>query len=234
MNKLGWHWWPSDTTVATTRLRGPRPLHQPRPLHAGLRPGRQGQHRRHLLAAGPPRRRRAAHPLPGCARSPPARHGMADRRGLLRRRRRRALPAGRGGHPGLQRRRHAAPAAELGVRAVSPNGLANSSGLVGRNLMLHPWPLICGYVDEELDGGRGPHQHDLWSQEFYETDPSRGFLRGYTLQFGRGTGPANPGGHRRRFRPAAAGARPPSTSTAQLLDHRLSIGVACEDLPRGA
>ena len=24
MNKLGWHWWPSDTTIATTRLRGPR------------------------------------------------------------------------------------------------------------------------------------------------------------------------------------------------------------------
>ena len=36
-----------------------------------------------------------------------------------------------------------------------PNGLANSSGLVGRNLMLHPWPQVCGYVDEEVDGDRG-------------------------------------------------------------------------------
>ena len=28
----------------------------------------------------------------------------------------------------------------------------------------------------------------LWSQEFYETDPTRGFVRGYTFQFGRGIG----------------------------------------------
>jgi len=31
----------------------------------------------------------------------------------------------------------------------------------------------------------------MWSKQFYETDLSRGFVRGYTLQFGRGTGPAN-------------------------------------------
>ena len=31
----------------------------------------------------------------------------------------------------------------------------------------------------------------MWSKQFYETDPSRGFVRGYTLQFNRGTGPAN-------------------------------------------
>mgnify|MGYP006313043423 CR=1 FL=1 len=37
-----------------------------------------------------------------------------------------------------------------------PNGLANSSGLVGRNLMLHPWPQVSGYVDEEMDGDRAP------------------------------------------------------------------------------
>ena len=47
------------------RLRGPRALHQSRPLHAGLRAGRQGQHRHHLLAGGHPRRGRAAHALPG-------------------------------------------------------------------------------------------------------------------------------------------------------------------------
>ena len=31
----------------------------------------------------------------------------------------------------------------------------------------------------------------MWSKQFYETDPARDFVRGYTLQFGRGTGPAN-------------------------------------------
>ncbi len=110
-----------------------------------------------------------------------------------------------------------------------PDGLANSSGLVGKNLMLHPWPQIYGYVDEEMDGDRGPNTI-MWSKEFYETDRSRGFVRGYTLQFARGTGPANeavismgagrlPWGkdHHRVYR--------------TLLYRALRIGVACEDLP---
>jgi hypothetical protein len=45
-----------------------------------------------------------------------------------------------------------------------PYGLANSTGLVRKNLMLHPWPQVFGYVDEEVDGDRGP-QTVMWSQE---------------------------------------------------------------------
>ncbi len=56
--------------------------------------------------------------------------------------------------------------------------------------MLHPWPMVRGYVEDEVDGGRGP-MTCMWSKEFYETDPKRDFVRGYTLQFSRGTGPAN-------------------------------------------
>jgi choline dehydrogenase-like flavoprotein len=110
-----------------------------------------------------------------------------------------------------------------------PDGLANSSGLVGKNLMLHPWPQVAGYVEDELDGDRGP-MTVMWSKQFYETDPSRDFVRGYTLQFNRGTGPVNeaitsmiagrlPWGrdHHRRYR--------------ELVYRRLQIGVACEDLP---
>ena len=69
-----------------------------------------------------------------------------------------------------------------------PNGIANSSGLVGRNLMFHPYARVYGYFDDELDGYRGPG-NCIWSQEFYETDRSRGFLRGYTFEFSRGQGP---------------------------------------------
>jgi choline dehydrogenase-like flavoprotein len=69
-----------------------------------------------------------------------------------------------------------------------PDGLANSSGLVGRNLMFHPYASLQGYFDEPLDGYRGPG-NCIWSQEFYETDAARGFLRGYTFEFTRGRGP---------------------------------------------
>jgi choline dehydrogenase-like flavoprotein len=115
------------------------------------------------------------------------------------------------------------------VSGKFPNGLANSSGLVGRNLMLHPWPIVYGYVEEALDGGRGPIT-SLWSKQFYETDPSRGFVRGYTLQFNRGSGPVTTA-----LQAVATGHLPWGRDHhrvyRELLDHRVSIGVACDDLP---
>ena len=48
-------------------------------------------------------------------------------------------------------------------------GLANSSGLVGKNLMFHPYAQVRGHFDEPLDGYRGP-RICTWSMEFYETD----------------------------------------------------------------
>ena len=71
-----------------------------------------------------------------------------------------------------------------------PNGLANSSGLVGRNLMFHPYSAIRGTFETDLDGPRGPG-NCIWSQEFYETDTSRGFVRGFTYEIGRGRGPVS-------------------------------------------
>lgn len=68
-----------------------------------------------------------------------------------------------------------------------PNGLANRSGLVGKNLMFHPYALITGVFPDELDGYMGPGVC-IWSQEFYETDPSRDFVRGFTYECSRGRG----------------------------------------------
>ncbi|CAB4943086.1 MAG: FAD-binding protein [Actinobacteria bacterium] len=57
-------------------------------------------------------------------------------------------------------------------------GLANSSGLVGKNLMIHPNRGVIGVYEEELDAWNGPAGQLLYSLEFYETDESRGFVRG--------------------------------------------------------
>jgi choline dehydrogenase-like flavoprotein len=62
-----------------------------------------------------------------------------------------------------------------------PHGLANRNGLVGRNLMLHPAWQVDGIFDERVDGHVGTTGNPLFSQQFYETDPDRGFLRGYTV-----------------------------------------------------
>ena len=70
-----------------------------------------------------------------------------------------------------------------------PDGLANRSGKVGKNLMFHPLTGVAGVFDEPMKGHEGPMACSILSQEFYESDPSRGFVRGYGLHSGRSTTP---------------------------------------------
>ena len=62
--------------------------------------------------------------------------------------------------------------------AQFPDGLANGSGLVGRNLMMHPYAAVVGYFDEPLDSWLGPAGQSIHSMQFYETHANRGFVRG--------------------------------------------------------
>ena len=73
-----------------------------------------------------------------------------------------------------------------------PNGLANSSGLVGKNLMYHPYASATGLFNEnDINYTLGPLANIIIVQEFYETDPKRDFLRGYSFQMNRSHGPAH-------------------------------------------
>ena len=111
-----------------------------------------------------------------------------------------------------------------------PNGLANSCGLVGKNLMLHPWPhhlRLCRGA--RWTAAAAPH-HLMWSKEFYETD-----RRAASCAATRCSSTAAPARSTRRSpapRPAACpGGRDHHRVYRELLDHRVAIGVACEDLP---
>lgn len=66
----------------------------------------------------------------------------------------------------------------LSKSSAFPDGLANSSGLVGKNLMLHPNNEVVGLYDDDIESWKGPAGQLMYSLEFYETDVSRGFLRG--------------------------------------------------------
>lgn len=70
-----------------------------------------------------------------------------------------------------------------------PDGLANRSGQLGKNLMFHPLTGVTGVFDEPMEGFKGPMACSIVSQEFYESDASRGFVRGYGLHSGRYTTP---------------------------------------------
>lgn len=70
-----------------------------------------------------------------------------------------------------------------------PTGLANSSDMVGRNLMLHPLGYVEGLFEEDLQSHMGPQGCCIASHEFYETRLENEFVRGYSMQVLRGPAP---------------------------------------------
>ncbi len=227
MNKLGWHWWPSDTSIATTEYDGRAPC-----INVGhCTPGcAQGAKASTDITYWPHAIRAGVELRPRCRvrEITTNEHGMASG----------AIYYDADGVECFQPAEVVIVACNgigtprLLLNSASsrfPNGLANSSGLVGKNLMLHPWPQVFGYIEDKVDGSRGP-MTCMWSKQFYETDPNRGFVRGYTLQFSRGTAPVS-----EAVSSIAAGRLPWGEDHhrvyRQLLDHRLQIGIACEDLP---
>src|ERR1700730_246588 len=118
MNQLGWHWWPSDSTIATTDYEGRARCINLGHCTPGCAQGAKASTDITYWPAALPRRGRAAHALPGARdHDQRARYGL--RRGLLRQGRRRAVPAGRSRHHRLQRHRHAAAVAQFGLGAFS-------------------------------------------------------------------------------------------------------------------
>ena len=75
--------------------------------------------------------------------------------------------------------------------ASHPNGLGNSSGLVGKNLMLHPCSSVTGFYDDDLESYRGPAGQLVSSMEFHETRAEHDFVRGIKMQLLPTPGPLN-------------------------------------------
>jgi choline dehydrogenase-like flavoprotein len=61
------------------------------------------------------------------------------------------------------------------------NGLANSSGTLGRYLMAQAGNVVLGRFEEPVRMYKAPPAHAL-TEEFYETDPRNDFARGFAIQ----------------------------------------------------
>jgi choline dehydrogenase-like flavoprotein len=61
------------------------------------------------------------------------------------------------------------------------NGLCNSNDMVGRYLMAQAGNVILGRFSDLIRMYKAPPAHAL-TEEFYETDPKRGFARGFAIQ----------------------------------------------------
>ncbi|MBR8392484.1 GMC family oxidoreductase [Burkholderia cenocepacia] len=72
-----------------------------------------------------------------------------------------------------------------------PNGLANSSGMVGKRLMMHPFATVIGLFDDFFENWQGPFGQRLYSMEFAETRKDTDFVRGAKWQLMGTGGPLN-------------------------------------------
>lgn len=62
-----------------------------------------------------------------------------------------------------------------------PNGLGNDVDQVGRYVMVQGAPQVAGRFSETLRQYKAPPP-EVSSEQFYETDPGRGFARGFSIQ----------------------------------------------------
>ena len=184
--KLGWHWWPSDSAIASKEHNGRAACINLGPCTSGCS---QGARASTDITYWPVAQRRGVEVRPGCRVSEVTlgADGMAD--GVLYY-----------DEDGVQQEQKAeivvlagngigTPRLLLNSKSEDhPDGLANNSGMVGKNLMFHPVASVAGVFDEPLDS-RGPIGCAFWSHEFYGTNSSKDFVRGYSLQARRGLAP---------------------------------------------
>ena len=69
----------------------------------------------------------------------------------------------------------------LSAHRAFPEGLANSSGLVGKNFMSHPTWQVFGTFDEPVNAFKGMQMGHVMVQDYYRPDSRNGYARGFIL-----------------------------------------------------
>ena len=227
-NRLGWHWWPGPNAIATQAYGPLNPCMQRATCMWGCVEGAKASvDRTHW----PHNIRRGVQLITGarvCKLD-------VDHDNRVRG----AVYIDRNGAEHFQ----AAPVTVLAANGIGtsrilllsatskfPNGLANSSGLVGRRLMMHPFGTVVGLFEEDLGSTHGLWGQNIHCLEFYETDTSRGFVRGakwglqptggpisMTRSYPWGDNPIWGSGFHKELR--------------KRLNHSAMWGIICEDLP---
>jgi choline dehydrogenase-like flavoprotein len=227
-NRLGWHWWPSDSAITTQEHEGRAPC-----INAGtcLLGCAQGAKASTDVTYWPPALRQGVTLKTRCRvrEITVAENGMAD--GVI------YYDA-----DGLECRQKAhvvvvacngigTPRLLLNSRSkLFPDGLANRSGVVGKHLMFHPYAMVNGVFDDPLEGYKGPTGCCIMSQEFYETDRARGFLRGYSFEIVRSFGPVSTAMRGMQWGRVPWGADH-HRAYAEIFDRTAGMVAICEDLP---
>ena len=169
MNRLGWHWWPAAHAIPSQPRENQAQCARRGTCMFGCPEGAKGSTD---LTLWPAALRAGARLVTGAR----VREITTNRSGLAT------------GAVWVDReeneRREEADVVVLAANGIGTprllllSELANSSGLVGKRLMLHPYMSVLGVYDEDLESWQGPWGTPLLSLQFADTDESRGFARG--------------------------------------------------------
>ncbi|HEU4673627.1 MAG TPA: GMC family oxidoreductase N-terminal domain-containing protein, partial [Candidatus Limnocylindrales bacterium] len=187
--RLGWHWWPEFNSINSTPYDGRRPCVQRSTCQSGCNEGAKAStdqtHWPKAIAKGARLVTNAR-----VRRIETNAHGLATGATWI----------------DAEGNEHFEPAKVVVVAANAigtprllllsasprhPDGLANSSGLVGKRLMMHPFANVAGLFEEPLMSWQGQFGDLIESLEFYETDERRGFVRGARWGLAPTGGPIN-------------------------------------------
>jgi choline dehydrogenase-like flavoprotein len=227
-DRLGWHWWPAPSAILSAPYRGRHPCAQWGSCMQGCPEGAKAStdvtHWPQAIARG-------ARVLTGARVTRLVTRGdrlvegaeYVDSTGRehLARADVVVLAANGIGTPRLL---------QLSASTAFPDGLANSSGLVGRRLMMHPFAVVTGMFERFLETWRGNVGSRIHCLEFYETHKDRGFVRGAKWSLAPSTG-----GPMSAAMPARAGSAvwgpEHHRHVRDRFGHCLSWGIFGEDLP---
>ena len=225
--RLGWHWWPESNSILSAPYDGRRPCVQRSTCQSGCNEGAKAStdltHWPKAIASG-------ARLVTGAR----VRKIETNERGLATG----AIWVDRDGNEHFEPAKVVVLAANaigtarlllLSADARRPDGLANSSGLVGKRLMMHPFANVGGLFDEPLMSWQGQFGDMIESLEFYETDERRGFVRGARWALAPTGGPLN------AALPSRAGTQvwgpDHHLHVKSHLGHGANWGLFAEDLP---
>jgi choline dehydrogenase-like flavoprotein len=175
-NKLGWHWWPGSNAIASRKSRHLDACKRRALCGTGCPEGAKGSTDVTIwpdaLAAGATLVTRArVRAITTDSNGLATGAEWIDRDGAIHHQRARTVVLACNGL-GTSR------LMLLSAGGRHQNGLANSSGLVGRRLQMHMLGAVSGRYGDDVQSTLGPYGQYLQSSEFAERDRSRGFWGG--------------------------------------------------------
>jgi len=226
-NKKNWHWWPSYSAISTVNSRGRPTCLNLGPCNTGCPQGAKSSTDNTYI---PRAKALGLKMMPTAAVSKVL---VEDGRAAG------VIWYDREARPHNMRAKHGVilAASAIGTPRLllnsstedHPNGLANRSDQLGRNLMIHPLGYVEGLFSQALDTHIGPQGCMLYSLEHYRT-PKADHKLGYMMHALRGSGPMETAlsiFQRRKLKFGCDLYK----NFEELYNKKIVISIICEDFP---